>query len=80
MHGVPGRGKPDAPGLTALTGQFRRPATAWVCRSTVDSAINIAIDHDISGPLWVCRRADVVLKEAKTIYYLGKALSLLSGL
>lgn len=51
-----------------------------MCRSTVDPAINIAIDHDITGALWVCRRADTVLKEAKTIYYLGKALSLLSGL
>ena len=51
-----------------------------MCRSTIDPALNIAVDHDITGALWVCRRADTVYREAKTIYYLGKALALLAGL
>lgn len=50
-----------------------------MCRSTIDPALNIAVDRDITGALWVCRRADTVLEESKTIYYLARALKLLVG-
>jgi len=67
---------PDAPGLTPLTGQYRRPGVAYICRSTIPLGPTVTSSTDISGPLWECRRSDLVLKDAKAIYWAAKVLKL----
>lgn len=66
-----------APGLTSLTGQYRRPSDAFVCTSNFVPGLSIAVDHDISGELWSCTPAKQVISEAKTLYYLAKALKII---
>jgi len=42
--------------------------------------LSIAVDHDIGGALWECTPAPQVISEAKTLWYLGRALKIIGGL
>jgi hypothetical protein len=42
--------------------------------------LSIAVDRDISGALWECTPAKQVISEAKTLYYLARALKFIGGI
>lgn len=80
MHRSARRDIAYAPGLTPLTGQYSRPEVAYVCTSRVVPGLSVAVDHDISGALWECTPAKQVIAEAKTLYYLAKAVKFIGGI
>ena len=53
---------------------------AYVCTSRVVPGLSVAVDHDISGLLWECTPAKQVISEAKTLYYLAKAVKFIGGI
>lgn len=48
-----------------------------MCTSRFVPGLSIAVDHDISGLEWSCTPAHVVISQAKTLYYLAKALKII---
>lgn len=41
--------------------------------------LSVAVDHDISGELWTCTPAHVVISQAKDIYYTARLLKAILG-
>lgn len=77
MHRLARRESCDAPGLTPLSGQYRRPDALWVCWQRANPLVTSLQDVDATGAEWYCTRADELELAAKLVYYGAKLLQVL---
>jgi len=80
VHGVLGEPGADPPGLTPLTGQYRRPDEAWACYELIGDAPPFIASQDVSKGSVRCVRVKDLEVSAKLTYYAAKTLQVLESL
>lgn len=79
MHGKSRGAHHLAPGLTPLTGQYRRPGTTWACYRRDVPQLSFLSDRDETGEFVYCRPVSDVVNIARLAYYAAKLFQALRG-
>jgi hypothetical protein len=80
VHGLLGQRDSHAPGLTSLTGLYRRPAPLYVCYSRGDLHLTHVTDYDATDAFSFCVPASTVELGAKLAYYAAKLIQVARSL
>jgi hypothetical protein len=80
VHGFASGDPADPPGLTPLSGQYRRPDELWACYRTDVPQLSFLTDHDASDGHTRCVRVTQAAGIAKLVYYGAKLYSVLKSL